>query len=82
MVPFTYEGTSIVYKGFSNLTLEADYINSIKNRNSDEFTEVGDWSANRYGVDTSASESTVILGGTYAKDSLKVQACTFRLSLA
>lgn len=74
MVPFTYEGTSIVYKGFSNLTLEADYINSIKNRNSDEFTEVGDWSANRYGVDTSASESTVILGGTYAKDSLKVQA--------
>lgn len=74
IVPFTYEGTSIVYKGISNLTLEADYINAIKNRNSDEFTEVGAWSANRYGVDTSASESTVILGATYAKDSLKVQA--------
>jgi hypothetical protein len=74
IVPFTFEGTSIVYKGISNVTLEVDYINSIKNRNSDTFTDVGAWAANRYSADSSESDSTIILGGTYAKDALKVQA--------
>ena len=74
IIPFSFEGTSIVYKGISNVILEVDYINSIKNRNSSTFTDVGAWTADRFSVESSDSDSTIILGGTYTKDALKVQA--------
>jgi|TARA_B110000091_G_scaffold58786_1_gene64472 hypothetical protein len=74
IIPFSFEGTSIVYKGISNVILEVDYINSIKNRNSSTFTDVGAWTANRFSAESSDSDSTIILGGTYTKDALKVQA--------
>ena len=76
IIPFSFEGTSIVYKGISNVILEVDYINSIKNRNSSTFTDVGTWTANRFSAESSDldSDSTIILGGTYTKDALKVQA--------
>jgi hypothetical protein len=75
IIPFSFEGTSIVYKGISNVILEVDYINSIKNRNSSTFTDVGTWTANRFSAESSDSDSdsTIILGGTYTKDALKVQ---------
>jgi hypothetical protein len=74
IIPFSFEGTSVVYKGISNVTLEVDYINSIKNRNSSTFTDVGAWTANRFSAESSDSDSTIVLGGTYSKDALKVQA--------
>jgi len=74
IIPFSFEGTSIVYKGISNVILEVDYINSIKNRNSSTFTDVGAWTANRFSAESSDSDSTIILGGTYTKDALKVGA--------
>lgn len=49
MIPFAFEALS--YKAaIQKFTLEFDYINAIKNRNSEEFIDVGAWSTNRLGL--------------------------------
>ena len=55
VIPFSFEGGSIKNKGISNLTIELNHINTIKNRNSDEFIDVGKWSTGRYGVDVAST---------------------------
>jgi hypothetical protein len=80
MIPFSFEGGSIKNKSVPNLTLELDYINSIKNRNSDEFVDVGKYSTGRFGVDATATSGTTILGAVYAVDGLKLQAWAYEFS--
>jgi hypothetical protein len=77
VVPFSFEGGSLQNKSIANLTIELDYINTIKNRNSDEFVDVGKWSTNRYGLDKTSTSGTTILGAIYAVDGIKVQAWAY-----
>lgn len=80
IVPFSFEASSIKNKSIPNLTLELDYINTIKNRNSDTFVDVGEWSTNRYGVDVEGTSGTTILGAVYAVNGLKLQAWAYEFS--
>jgi hypothetical protein len=73
VIPFSFEGGSIKNKGISNLTIELNHINTIKNRNSDEFIDVGKWSTGRYGVDVASTSGTTILGAVYSVDGIKLQ---------
>ena len=73
IIPFTFEGGSLKNNSIDNLTIELDYINTIKNRNSDEFVDVGKWSTNRYGVGQVSTSGTTILGAVYAVDGIKLQ---------
>jgi hypothetical protein len=77
VIPFSFEGGSIQNKSIANLTIELDYINTIKNRNSDEFVDVGKWSTNRYGVGKTSTSGTTILGAIYAVDAIKLQAWAY-----
>ena len=75
IIPFTYEGWMYKYKASEKLTVEVDYINAIKNRNSDEFVDVGTWSTKRFGLaEQQATSATVNLGATYKGDGYKIEA--------
>jgi len=74
MIPFTFDGVSIKNKSISNLTLEMDYVNEIKNRNSDEFVDVGRFATNRFGVPVTGTSGTLMIGGVYKINSLKFAA--------
>jgi len=80
IIPFSFEGASIKNKSIPNLTLELDHINSIKNRNSDEFVDVGQFSTGRFGVDSVDTSGTTILGAVYAVDDFKLQAWAYEFS--
>lgn len=74
MIPFTFEGASVINNSIENLTLEADLLNTIKNRNSDEFVDVGKFSTSRYGVPQENTSGTLILGAKYKIENSKLQA--------
>lgn len=75
IIPFAFEGGVYKYQSASNFTLEIDYINAIKNRNSDEFVDVGLWSSNRFGLsEAQATSATINLGAIYKGDGYKVEA--------
>lgn len=65
IIPFTFNGYSLESKPLESLTLKADYFTSIKNRNSDTFVNVGEWSTARYGVDVTGTSGTLNLGALY-----------------
>lgn len=74
IIPFAFEALSYQLKGSEKIGFEVDYINSIKNRNSDEFIDVGVWSSNRFGISNPESTSgTVIVGATYKDSGLKLE---------
>jgi hypothetical protein len=75
MIPFAFEGWTYQFKSSEKLTFEVDYLNAIKNRNSDEFVDVGDWTSARFGIaDAQSTSGTINVGATYKDDSFKVQA--------
>jgi hypothetical protein len=80
IVPFTFEGGSIVNTSFDKLTIELNHINTVKNRNSEEFVDVGKWSTNRYGVDVESTSGTTILGAVYKDEGIKLQGWYYEFS--
>ncbi|MET0357527.1 MAG: OprD family outer membrane porin [Cellvibrio sp.] len=73
MIPFTYEGLGIKNQAVENLTLEMNYVNSIKAGNSKEFVDVGTWSTRRLGVGIQETSGTLMLGASYKKQTLDLQ---------
>lgn len=73
MIPFTFE--AFTYKAaIQKFTVEFDYINAIKNRNSDEFIDVGAWSTNRLGLtDVRNTSGTLNVGISYAGGPFKAE---------
>lgn len=73
MIPFAFE--AITYKAaIQKFTVEFDYINAIKNRNSDEFIDVGAWSTNRLGLtDVRNTSGTLNVGISYAGGPFKAE---------
>jgi hypothetical protein len=80
IIPVTFEGTSFTNKSITNLTLQAHYLTAIKNRNSDEFIDVGNYSTARYGVGTQETAGTIILGASYKGEGLGLQAWYYQFS--
>lgn len=74
IVPFTYEALSIRHTGVSNLSLELDYVTAIKSAGSDEFVDVGLWSANRFGIAPAETDGTLMLGGVYKDGAVALHA--------
>lgn len=80
VIPFSFEGGSIKNESIPNLSIELNHINSIKNRNSDKFVDVGKWSTGRYGVDVESTSGTTILGAVYVLDGIKFQAWAYEFA--
>jgi hypothetical protein len=80
IIPVTFEGTSFTNKSITDLTLTANYLTTIKNRNSDEFVDVGEYSTARYGVGRQETSGTLILGATYKVKGLGVQAWYYQFA--
>ncbi len=80
LIPVLFEGTSISNKSIENLTLDASYLTTIKNRNSDEFVDVGDFSTGRYGAGKQETSGTLILGANYKADGLGLQAWYYQFA--
>jgi len=81
MIPFTFKANSIVNTSIPNLKLEFDYISEIKNRNSDEFVDVGKWNAARFGVlNGGSSDGTINLGAQYKTKPLNLELWLTRFS--
>lgn len=75
IIPFTFQGYSAVNKSLEHFTFQLDYLNEIKNRNSDEFVDVGLWISNRFGVTVpQRTGGTLNLGASYANGPVKAQA--------
>ena len=75
MIPFTFEALSYKATGLENFLFEFDYINAIKNRNSDEFVDVGAWNSARLGIGEIRNTSgTLNLGVSYGGGPLKAEA--------
>jgi hypothetical protein len=72
IIPFTFEGVSFKNTSIPNLTLELDYINTIKSAGSDEFVDVGLWSTGRLGVATTETSGTLMLGGVYRNQGMAI----------
>lgn len=80
IIPFTFEGVSFKNTSIPNLTLELDFINTIKSAGSDEFVDVGLWSTGRFGVATTETSGTLILGGVYRNQDLALHAWFYNFS--
>ncbi len=80
IIPFTFEAFSLKNTALADFTFEAAQINSIKNRNSDEFVDVGIWSSSRYGITPTSTSGTTTLGASYKKDSLSAAFWYYRFA--
>lgn len=75
MIPFAFEAFSYKASGLKGFAIEFDYINAIKNRNSDEFVDVGAWNSSRLGLGQIRNTSgTLNLGLSYSSGSVKTEA--------
>ncbi len=74
IIPFTFQGYSLTGSALTNLNFHLSYLNEIKNRNSEEFVDVGLWSSNRYGLASPGNTSgTINLGAMYAAGPVKTE---------
>jgi len=70
IIPFTFEAVTFSNKSLDNITFDLVHFNTIKNRNSAEFVDVGTWSTNRYGVDVTPTSGTTALGAKFSQSGL------------
>ena len=80
IIPFTFEAFSLVNTSLTNVTLTLSQINTIKNRNSEEFVDVGKWSTSRYGVGVESTSGTTVFGVAYADGGLNLQGWYYEFS--
>jgi hypothetical protein len=73
IIPFTFEAISLVNTSTPKLTLQLDHINEIKNRNREEFVDVGEWSTLRHGIASQKIGGTTNLGAIYNANPLKLK---------
>ncbi|MCK5790859.1 MAG: OprD family outer membrane porin [Ketobacter sp.] len=72
IIPFTFEAASLSNQSLDNFTFELTHINTIKNRNSADFVDVGRWSTGRYGVDPASTAGTTAAGVKFAQNELNL----------
>lgn len=81
IIPFTFQGYSVINRSLENFVFELDYLNEIKNRNSEEFVDVGLWTSARYGIgEAENTAGTINFGTAYANDPVKVELWLTRFS--
>lgn len=81
IIPFTFQGYSLTNTSLPNLKFEISYLNEIKNRNSEEFVDVGWWSGNRYGFASPGNTAgTLNIGSIYAVGPVKTELWLSRFS--
>lgn len=73
IVPITFEAMSLKSAAIPGVTLKLDYLNSFKNRNSDEFVDVGRWATSRYGVPVESTGGTLVVGALYKQGTIDLQ---------
>src|SRR5690606_36798220 len=74
IIPFTFQGYSYINKSITHFTFQFDYLNEIKNRNSDEFVDVGAWTSSIYNLaEPHNTSGTINLGATYANGPFKAE---------
>jgi len=73
MIPVTFEAISLSNNSIRNLTLNAYYLDRIKNRPDEEFVNVGRFTTKRLGMAKSSRRGTGIAGAVYANKGTKVQ---------
>lgn len=73
ITPFTFSGYAFDAKLTDNFSVDVDYISTIRNRNSNEFVDVGDWSTNRFGIFQQATGGTLNLGAKYKTKGLNTE---------
>lgn len=80
IIPFTFEAMSLTNTSIPKVKLQLDYINEIKNRNSEQFVDVGLWSTNRYGVASEGTAGTINAGAIYSADPITMELWLTRFS--
>lgn len=73
MIPVTFEAVSLSNSSIKNLTLSVHYLDRIKNRPDDEFTDIGRFVPRRLGVKETADAGTGIVSAVYNEKTLKLQ---------
>ena len=73
ITPFTFNAYSLKSNISDDFTINADYIMEIRNRNSEDFVDVGEWNSARYGVDGEGTSGTLNLGVTYSNENTNAQ---------
>lgn len=73
MIPVTFEAVGFSNTSIKNLTLSVHYLDRIKNRPDDEFTDIGRFVPRRLGVTETADAGTGIVGAVYSEKTLKLQ---------
>lgn len=74
MIPITFTGYSLVNKSVEGLTVNLHQLISVKDRQSATFENIGAFTANRLAVAPQNTAGTSIIGLTYDREKLKVQA--------
>ena len=73
VVPITYTGYSVVNKSITGLTINAQYLMSIKTREAQKFVNVGDFILTRNAGVAKDTKGTSVFGLVYEHSPLKIQ---------
>lgn len=73
LIPTLFEGISFNNQTIPYLSLSAHYLTKIKDRPSNEFLNVGEFSANRLGIPTEKTKGTIIGNATYTIGTLSLE---------
>ncbi len=79
VIPFMVNGVSISNTHFKNLSLHAMHIVNIRNRQSDEFENAGEFATKRLGILSTDTSGTSIFGVTWEANNLKAQVWEYYL---
>ena len=72
MVPITFSGISFVSRAIPGVIIKMHHLLEIKNRQAQNFENVGLFALDRYGATTKETSGTTLLGLTYQLSRLKV----------
>jgi len=79
IIPFMVNGVSISNTHFKNLSLHAMHIVNVRNRQSDEFVNAGEFATKRLGVLSTDTSGTSIFGVDWESNNLKAQVWEYYL---
>lgn len=79
MIPVAYEAVSYTRTTGFGLNLQGLYLDRIKGRPDDDFSDVSDFSAARYGVSGAPNQGTLVAGATYQAGTTALQGWAYQL---